>query len=74
MSNKTFDILRTIEAIIVPLFTFLIALTDIWDVPHAAQLAATIAALNVAFGAIIEALRKNYNKGIKEEYADDGDY
>jgi hypothetical protein len=61
MSNKTFDTLRLIEAVFVPLATFLIAMTDTWDVPHAAQLAATIAALNVCFGAIIEALRKIYN-------------
>ena len=61
MSNKTFDTLRLIEAVFVPLATFLIAMTDTWDVPHAAQLAATIAALNVCFGAVIEALRKIYN-------------
>ena len=62
MSNETFDTLRLIEAIFVPLCTCLIAFTDIWSVPHAAQIAATIAALNVCFGAIIEALRKEYNK------------
>lgn len=61
MSNKTFDTLRLIEAVFVPLATFLIAMTDTWDVPHAAQLAATIAALNVCFGGVIEALRKIYN-------------
>lgn len=62
MSNKTFDTLRTIEAIFVPLCTFAIAMTDTWDVPYAAQIAATIAGINVAFGAIIEGLRKQYNK------------
>ena len=61
MSNKTFDTLRTIEAIVVPLCTFIIAMTDTWEVPHAAQIAATIAGINTAFGAIIEALRKMYN-------------
>lgn len=61
MSNKTFDTLRLIEAVFVPLATFLIAMTDTWDVPYAAQIAATIAALNVCFGAVIEALRKIYN-------------
>lgn len=62
MTNKTFDVLRTIEAIFVPLCTFAIAMLDNWDVPHAVQIAATIAGLNTAFGAIIEALRKAYNK------------
>ena len=62
MTNKTFDTLRTIEAIFVPLCTFAIAMLDNWDVPHAAQIAATIAGLNTAFGAIIESLRKAYNK------------
>lgn len=65
MSNKTFDTLRTIEAIIVPLATFLIAMTDTWDVPYAAQIAATIAGLNVMFGAIIEGLRKQHNNNAK---------
>lgn len=64
MENKTFDILRTIQSIFVPLATFLIALTDIWNVPYATQIAATIAGLNVMFGAIIEALRKQYNNEI----------
>lgn len=61
MSNKTFDTLRTIEAIVVPLCTFIIAMTDTWEVPHAAQIAATVAGLNVLFGGIIEGLRKMYN-------------
>lgn len=63
MSNKAFDTLRLIEAVFVPLATFLIAMTDTWNMPYATQIAATIAALNVCFGAVIEALRKLYNKG-----------
>ena len=63
MSNKTFDTLRTIEAIFVPLCTFAVAMLDTWNVPYATQIAATIAGLNVCFGAIIEALRKMYNNG-----------
>ena len=65
MSNETFDKLRFIEAIIVPLFTFLIALTDIWHFAYATEIAATIAAINFAFGCIIENLRKNYNKQLE---------
>lgn len=65
MSNQTFDTLRTIEAIVVPLFTFLIALTDIWHVPYATEIAATIAAVNFAFGCILENLRKKYNKNLE---------
>ena len=47
MSNKTFDTLRLIEAVFVPLATFLIAMTDTWDVPHvvAAGLSAAISAV-----------------------------
>lgn len=74
MSNKTFDTLRTIEAILVPLATFLIAMTDTWNVPYAMQIAATISGLNVAFGAIIEALRKQYKEKQKAEYQDDSEY
>lgn len=65
MENKTFDTLRTIQSIFVPLATFLIALTDIWKVPYAVQIAATIAGLNVMFGAIIENLRKKYNQNLE---------
>lgn len=66
MTNKNFDTLRFIEAIIVPLFTFLIALTDIWHFPYATEIAATIAAVNFAFGCVIENLRKNYNKALQD--------
>lgn len=60
MSNKTFDTLRLLEAVFVPLITFAIAMTDTWGFAHAAQIAATLAALNVCFGAVLEGLRQIY--------------
>lgn len=67
MSNEVFDVLRTIEAIFAPLVTFITALSEIWGFEYGIEVAATFAALNVAFGTIIERLRSQYNKKTDEK-------
>ncbi len=62
MSNKTYDVIRLIGEIAVPVITFATALCVIWNVPHAEAICASLAALDTAIGAIVMILRSRYNK------------
>lgn len=61
MSNKTYDILKTIALILAPLITFLGAVCIIWNIPFAEQITATLAALNTLLGSILIKLGIDYN-------------
>ena len=66
MSNKTFDFLRLVGEIIIPaIATFYAAVGAIWGWPYIEGITGTLAAVTVLIGAIINGLRKVYNK--KEE-------
>ena len=62
MSNRMFDTLRFLEAIIMPLVTFLTGLTEIWGFAYGMEITATLALCNALCGALIEAARKLYNE------------
>lgn len=66
MSNRAFDILRLVGEIIIPaIATFYAAVGAIWGWPYIEGITGTLAAVTVLIGAIINGLRKVYNK--KEE-------
>ena len=62
MNNKTFNIIRLIGEIAVPVIAFITAICTIWNVPRCAEITATLTALDTLIGAIVMILRKNYNK------------
>lgn len=62
MTNKTFNIIRLIGEIAVPVIAFITAICTIWNVPRCAEITATLTALDTLIGAIVMILRKNYNK------------
>jgi hypothetical protein len=61
MTNKTYDIIRTIGEIAVPVIAFITAICTIWNVPHCAEVTATLTALDTLIGAVVMILRKMYN-------------
>ena len=66
MSNRAFDILRLIGELILPaLATLYAALGAIWGFPYIEAIVGTIAAVTAFIGAIVNGLRRVYNK--KEE-------
>ena len=67
MSNKTYDIIRLIGEIAVPVIAFLASLCAIWNVPYCEQITATLTALDTLLGAVIMILRSKYNKGIEQK-------
>ena len=66
MNNKTFNFVRTIGEIAVPVIACITAICTIWNVPHCAEITATLTALDTLIGAVVMILRKRYNEGNKE--------
>ena len=62
MTNKQYDLIRTIGEIAVPVIAFITAICTIWNVPHCAEVTATLTALDTLIGAIVMILRGQYNK------------
>lgn len=62
MSNKVFDILRTLCEIVIPaLGTLYFALAKIWHLPYGTEIVGTCAALATFIGAIVGVNRASFN-------------
>lgn len=63
MSNQAFDVLRLIGELILPaLATLYAALGAIWGWPYIEAIVGTIAAVTAFIGALVNGLRRVYNK------------
>lgn len=60
LSNKTYDVLKIVAWIFVPLASFVSALCIIWGVPMAEQITATLTAFNTLLGALLHTANKEY--------------
>ena len=60
-----YDFVKMFALIGAPVVVFLSALCNIWNVPHAAELTATLAALDTLIGAIVAALKADYDRANK---------
>ena len=71
MSNKTYDVLKIICMGCLPLLaTFVLEVTEIWGIPHGAQIGATITALATLLGGCLlksSELYKQMNAGINAD-------
>lgn len=67
MSNKTYDRLKTTALIIIPLIAFLSTLCNIWEIPHADKITASLVAIDTLLGALVEISSNNYNKAKQKE-------
>lgn len=70
MSNRTYDIIKMVSLIAVPLVAFISALCTIWNVPHGEQITATLTAIDTLLGAIVVILSKEYNKPLDMDISD----
>ena len=61
MSNKTYDILKTIALVATPFIAFIGSVCVIWGVPHAEQITATLTAVDTLIGALLLVDSKRYN-------------
>lgn len=63
MSNKTYDILKSIALIWLPAIgTLYFALSGIWGLPYAEQIVGTITAADTFLGAVLGISAVQYNK------------
>lgn len=61
MSNKTYDTLKLIALIVLPLGTFLSSIFDIWGLGYAEQIHQTFIALDVLCGAVVTIAKARYD-------------
>ena len=62
ISNRAYDIIKMVALIGAPVSVFLSAICNIWAVPHAAELTATLAAIDTLIGAVVATLKASYDK------------
>lgn len=68
MTNRLFDILRTLCEIVIPAIgTLYFALAKIWALPYGTEIVGTCAAIATFLGALIGVNRANYNSGMKDQ-------
>lgn len=64
MKNKTYDILKLIAQVILPLLaTFVTTIFEIWGLPYGTQIGASIMAVDTLLGGILMKLSNDYHKG-----------
>ncbi|MBR2160170.1 MAG: hypothetical protein IJ938_02520 [Clostridia bacterium] len=65
-NNKTYDLLKDIALYVLPaLATLILALGNIWGIPYAEAIAATITAIDTFLGAILKISSNEYQKAQK---------
>lgn len=67
MSNKTYDTLKLIALVYLPMCTFIATTLTIWKVPYADQITATMVAVDTLLGTLVKVLGDNYQKKKAEE-------
>lgn len=63
MSNRTYDLLKTLALLILPIGTFISTFFNIWGLPAAEQIQQTFIAFDVLCGAIVSIAKANYDAG-----------
>ena len=61
LSNTTYDKLKPVCLILLPLLTFLATVVTIWNVPHAHEIAATVAAIDTLIGTLLKFSSDSYH-------------
>lgn len=63
MKNETYDFLKEVALTVLPtIATFMVTLGNIWGIPYATEISATIMALDTALGTILHISNTNYKK------------
>lgn len=67
MKNETYDILKFIAQVILPLVaTFYVTLAELWGLPFSTEISGTIMAVDALMGGILMKLSTNYKKKANE--------
>lgn len=66
-TNGTYDILKVVALIVLPLAALVTSLSDIWGIPYGQQISQTLIALNVFLGAVLKQSSDAYHEGAYDE-------
>lgn len=67
MKNKTYDKLKFIAQVVLPLLaTFYVTLAELWGLPFPTEISGTIMAVDTLLGSILMKLSSDYNKKVSE--------
>lgn len=67
MKNKTYDRLKFIAQVVLPLLaTFYVTLAELWGLPFSTEISGTIMAVDTLLGGILMKLSSNYKKKVSE--------
>ncbi len=66
MSNKTYDTLKIIALLVLPIGTFISTILNIWGLPYAEQVQQSFIALDVLCGAVVTIAKAQYDKRINQ--------
>ena len=67
LSNQTYDLLKLIALLILPLSELIAAVAHIWGLPFGAQIVATLVAIDAFLGTVLKISSDNYAKGIADD-------
>lgn len=70
MSNKTYDFLKNLCLVVIPVIAFISTVCGIWNVPYTEQITATLVALETLLGAIVKIASTIYNTNKEKELAE----
>lgn len=65
MKNSTYDKLKNISMIVGYIATFILTMTDIWGFEHGAAIAATVSAIGILLGSILQDSTRRYRDEVK---------
>lgn len=60
MNDKIYDIIKNTALIITPILAFIASVVSIWNMPHGAEITATLTAVDTLLGAIVIVAKKIY--------------
>ena len=61
MSNKTYDTLKMIALLVLPIGTFIATFLEIWGIGYAEQIQQTFIALDILCGAVVTIAKARYD-------------
>jgi hypothetical protein len=62
VTNKTYDVIKMIALLILPVAAFIAKLGDIWGLPMCDAISATLIAFDAVMGVVVKILSDAYNE------------
>ena len=70
MTNETYDIIKIVALLILPISEFVGSLASIWGLPYGKEITATLVAFDVLFGVVVKIASDYYARNKEGENND----